>query len=759
MDGVSGIGTHPRTSSDDIFQSSSHAWREAEARTAVRMLSNGRGQCVLSIPDLRCGGCVATIERALNARPDVASARVNLTLKQAVVTFANADTDPTAVISALALLGYPAIPADVAQSEEDNTDNIGRGLLRAIAVAGFGAMNIMILSVAVWSGAAGETRDTFHLISALIAIPVVVYAGQPFFRSAFQALRVRRLNMDVPIAVAVVLALALSLVETMRGGEQAFFDAAVTLLFFLLSGRYLDHLMRERARSAVSGLARLSPRGAMLRQSDGTPTYVPLSSIAPGAIITIGRDERVPVDVRITSGFTDLDRSLVTGEAMPVPAGFGDTLDAGTLNLTGAVEAEVLRSADESFLAQMIRMQSDAETGRGTYVRIADRAARLYAPVVHLLALVTFIGWVLATGDWHTSAFVAISVLIITCPCALGLAVPVAHVVASGRLMRMGILMKDGSALERLADIDCVVFDKTGTLTMGTSAVGFGPDDPALRTAAKALALKSVHPAARAIALSIAELPCQLDDAIEVPGFGVAGCIGGRAVRLGRADWVADISVHAKGRASPVFAFADGPAMSFDLTEALRPGAVDAIKSFAAAGIPVAMLSGDIAARANSIANQLDIADVKSGKTPADKIAALNAMRNNGFRALMVGDGLNDAAALAAAHVSMAPSSASDAGRTAADFIFLRDGLDAVPAAWRMARDTSRIVRQNFALAIAYNCIAIPLAMAGLVTPLIAAIAMSASSLLVIGNALRLNRAAKPGQTPVSRVGGSEVPA
>lgn len=756
---MSGIGTHPRTCSDDVLQLSSHAWREAEARTAVRMLSNGRGQCVLSIPDLRCGGCVATIERALNARPDVASARVNLTLKQAVVTFANADTDPTAVISALALLGYPAIPADVAQSDEDDTDNIGRGLLRAIAVAGFGAMNIMILSVAVWSGAAGETRDTFHLISALIAIPVVVYAGQPFFRSAFQALRVRRLNMDVPIAVAVVLALALSLVETMRGGEQAFFDAAVTLLFFLLSGRYLDHLMRERARSAVSGLARLSPRGAMLRQSDGTLTYVLLSAISPGAIIAIGPDERVPVDVRIVAGFTDLDRSLVTGEAMPVPSGFGDTLEAGTLNLTGAVEAEVLRSADESFLAQMMRMQSEAETGRGTYVRIADRAARLYAPVVHLLALATFIGWVIATGNWHTSAFVAISVLIITCPCALGLAVPVAHVVASGRLMRMGILMKDGSALERLADIDRVVFDKTGTLTMGTSSVGFGPDDPALRTAAKALALKSVHPAARAIALSIAELPCQLDDAIEVPGFGVAGCIGGRAVRLGRADWVADISVHAKGRASPVFAFADGPAMSFDLTEALRPGAVDAIKSFAAAGIPVAMLSGDIAARANSIANQLDITDVKSGKTPDDKITALNAMRNDGFRALMVGDGLNDAAALAAAHVSMAPSSASDAGRTAADFIFLRDGLDAVPAAWRMARDTSRIVRQNFALAIAYNCIAIPLAMAGLVTPLIAAIAMSASSLLVIGNALRLNRAAKPGQTPVSRVGGSEVPA
>ena len=721
------------------------------------MLADGQAQCVLSIPDLRCGGCVAKIERALNARTDVLSARVNLTLKQAVVICADAYTDPTSFISMLSQLGYQAIPAEVAQSDEDGTDKAGRGLLRALAVAGFGATNIMLMSVAVWSGAAGETRDTFHLISALIAIPVVAYAGQPFFQSALQALRVGRLNMDVPIAVAVVLALALSLVETMRGGEQAFFDAAVTLLFFLLSGRYLDHLMRERARSAVCGLARLSPRGAMLRQSDGVLIYVPISAIAPGAIIAIGPDERVPVDVRIVAGSTDLDRSLVTGEAMPVPAGFGDTLEAGTLNLTGAVEAEVLRSADESFLAQMIRMQSEAETGRATYVRIADRAARLYAPIVHLLALATFVVWVLATADWHTSAFVAISVLIITCPCALGLAVPVAHVVASGRLMRMGILMKDGSALERLADIDRVVFDKTGTLTMGTAAVGLCTDDPALRTAAKALALRSVHPAARAIAQSITELPCQLDDATEVPGYGIAGCVGGRAVRLGRADWVADISVQAKGRASPVFAFADGPAMSFDLLETLRPGALDAIRSFTAAGIPVAMLSGDIAARANSIANQLDIADVRSGETPADKIAALNTLRDHGHRALMVGDGLNDAAALAAAYVSMAPSSASDAGRTAADFIFLRDGLEAVPAAWRTARATARIVRQNFGLAIAYNCIAIPLAMAGLVTPLIAALAMSASSILVIGNALRLNRPEKPQRMPALRHDRSEV--
>ena len=702
---------------------------------------------------------MAKIERLLTARDDVISARVNLTLQQASITLPSAGTDPVPVINALTALGYTATAADVRDKDDALNDTAGRGLLRAIAVAGFGATNIMLLSVGVWSGAEDGTRETFHLISALIAVPVVAYAGQPFYRSAVHALRAGRLNMDVPIALAVVLALALSLFETLRGGEQVFFDAAVTLLFFLLAGRYLDHLMRMRARSAISGLARLSPRGAMRRQADGTLTYVSLGAVTPGAILSIAPNERVPVDVRIIEGSTDLDRSLVSGEAMPVAAGPGDTLEAGTLNLTGVVAAQALRSADDSFLAQMIRMQACAESGRGNYVRIADRAARLYAPVVHLMALATFIGWMMATGDWHTSAFVAISVLIITCPCALGLAVPVAHVVAAGRLMRMGILMKDGSALERLAEIDRVVFDKTGTLTTGTAAVGIVPDDPVIRSAAKALALQSTHPAARAIAARLSDLPGQLQDATEVPGFGVEGMVDGRRARLGRADWVAEIAEIAAGTASPAFAFEGGLASPFDLIETLRTGAPDAVGQFGASGIEVTMLSGDIADRANRIADQLGVTDVRFGATPADKISALNALQDSGHRALMVGDGLNDAAALAAAHVSMAPATASDAGRTAADFVFLREGLDAVPAAWRVASDTARIVRQNFALAIAYNCIAVPLAVAGLVTPLIAALAMSASSILVIGNALRLNRAGGPRRQPAPRLTATEVPA
>lgn len=729
----------------------------AQARAGVRAAPDGRGLCVLSLPNIRCGGCVASIERALAERKDVVSARVNLTQRQANIVLANIDSDPTPIIEALDRLGYPARLAEEADPNDAVSAESGR-LIRAVAVAGFGAMNIMLLSVGVWSGAEEATRNTFHLVSAVIAVPVVAYAGQPFFRSAFRGLRAGRMNMDVPISVAVTLALLLSLFELTRGGTHVFFDAAVTLLFFLLIGRYLDNLMRERARSAVAGLEQLAPRGAMLLQDDGTLAYAPLSAVQPGAILSIAPGERLPVDVCITKGGTDLDRSLVTGESMPVAAGPGDTGEAGTLNLTGTIEAEALRSADESFLSQMIAMQSLAEEGRGTYVRIADRAARLYAPVVHLMAAATFVGWLMATGgDWQTSAFIAISVLIITCPCALALAVPVAHVVAAGRLMRAGILMKDGSALERLSEIDRAVFDKTGTLTTGTPTIGALPDSAELRAGARALAQSSRHPAARAIAMSVRDAPGLVESAEETPGFGVEGMIDGRRARLGRAEWVGEIAQVEDGLGSPAFAFEGGQAIAFDLSETLRDGAHAAISDLQSAGIPVSMLSGDSSERASGIARTLGIKDVHHGATPAQKIAMLEDLRESGHRAMMVGDGLNDAAALAAAHVSMAPASASDAGRTAADYVFLRDSLDAVPDTWRVARDTARVVRQNFGLAITYNCIAIPLAVAGYVTPLIAALAMSGSSIIVIANALRLNRAGRRPARPVQRPSGEQV--
>lgn len=719
-----------------------------------------------AVPSLRCGGCVATIERRLAALPGIAAVRANLTQRRVAVTPADPGTSPEAILTALDRMGHPASLIEPDALPRDGADDgTAQALLRGIAVAGFGAMNVMLLSVAVWSGAAGETRAVFHVVSALIAVPVVAYAARPFFVSALGALRARRMNMDVPIALAILLALALSLFETARGGDEVFFDAALTLTFFLLIGRYLDHRMRERARGAMAGLQRLAVRAATLVAPDGATRPIAAADIAPGMVLRILPGERVPADLRVVTGGSDVDRALVTGEARPVAVGPGSEVEAGVLNLTGPFDAVALRPVGESFLSRMVQMLAAAEAGRGRYVRVADRMARLYAPLVHLLALATFAGWVAVSGDWERAAFVAISVLIITCPCALALAVPVAHVVAAGRLMSEGVLIRDGTALERLAEADSVVWDKTGTLTSGTPSMAPLPPTPeAARGAAGALAARSAHPAARAIAASLGGDRPVPESVQEVPGYGVEGLVNGRRARLGRSAWVRAIAArpdgpHAGGRAGqaagPAFAFEGGSVIRFPLRETLRRGAGAAIVDLERAGLPSEILSGDEAAAVHHIADRLGIEVAWSGLTPAEKVAHVQALAEQGRRPLMVGDGLNDTAALAAAHVSASPASACDAGRAAADFVFLGDDLTAVPLAVRVARRTGQIVRQNFALAALYNAIALPVAMAGLVTPLIAAIAMSASSVAVVANSLRLDRADRRRPRRVPRLSGA----
>lgn len=722
----------------DIFQTG------VPTEESVRIGMTDQNLSILSVPGIKCGNCMATIERALRERPDVSSARVNMSLRRVSVTLRDDEADIEPVLSMLSEIGYPAEPIEWHQPMLADQERESSKLIKNMAVAGFGAMNIMLLSVAIWSGAQGETRDAFHLISALIALPVTAYAGQPFFRSALTALRAKRLNMDVPIALAVVLAVALSLFEMVHGRGDTFFDAAVTLLFFLLAGRYLDQRMRERARSAATNLSRIAPDGALVKQPDGKFEYLQLPAIEIGMVLHIGVGQRVPVDVEITNGDTDVDRSIVTGESMPVYAGKGTALEAGTLNLTGDIEAKVLRKTDQSFLAQMMKMLDASEGGRARYVRIADRAAQIYAPAVHLMALATFVGWMFYTGgDWHTSIFVAISVLIITCPCALGLAVPVVQVVAAGRLLDLGVLMKDGSALERLAEVDQVVFDKTGTVTSGNPKVSGGPKTAKERAVAKALAAQSAHPVSRAIAAYLEHIPAAIKESRDVPGFGVEAIYDGNCVRLGRGDWVGEIASGPETIVGPAFAITEHQAHAFDLSETLRPGAYDAVTDLANVGLAVTLLSGDVNVRTQDIATQIHIGDFHCGMSPAGKVSFLEAREQSGRKVLMVGDGLNDTPALSAAYVSMAPSSATNAGRETADFVFLRDDLRAVPETFQIAKRASRLIVQNFGLAIAYNCIAVPLAVMGLVTPLIAAIAMSASSLIVISNALRLNRHSK----------------
>lgn len=726
-----------------------------EIKLASRSLGSDMHQTDLSVPTVHCGACIQAIEAALGGVENVESARVNLSTKRVSVRW-HGDIVPP-LFAVLGRLGYQAHLFDPEVHEKDRTLS---ELIRAVAVAGFAAGNIMLLSVSVWSGAEGPTRDLFHWLSALIAIPALAFAGGIYYRSAANALSHGRMNMDVPIAVGVSLAYAMSLYETITHGEHAYFDASVSLLFFLLIGRTLDHVMRERARTAVDGLSRLAARGAVVLRDDGTREYVPVAELAPGMRLLITAGERIPVDGDIVGGNSDLDCSIVSGESAPKAVSPGTHVQAGTLNLTGPLTMQATAASKDSFLAEMVRLMEAAEGGRSRYRRIADRVSALYAPVVHLAAFVTFLGWMIASGDWHRALTIAIAVLIITCPCALGLAVPIVQVVAARRLFEAGVMVKDGSAMERLAAIDAAVFDKTGTLTLGLPRlINAASIDPAMLAIAADLGAHSRHPFSKALtAYGSVRGRTQFDRVQEEPGFGIEASAGGDIWRLGRRGWAGwKARTGGEGRygglGGTVLAKNGRIVACFAFEDATRADAKAAVERLKDAGISVEMLSGDTSRACAETAGALGIENFVPALLPSGKVERIEALARDGHKVLMVGDGLNDTPALGAAHVSMAPATAADIGRQAADFVFLRESLLAVPLALNVSRKAGRLIRQNIAIAIIYNAFAVPIAILGHVTPLIAAIAMSASSLVVIANAMRLQTTAKaaPEAAPARR--------
>lgn len=721
-----------------------------ELKLSARPLGEGLFQTDLSVPGVYCGACITTVEGALKKLPMVARARVNLSSKRVSVVWKESvegqQSDPTDIVRQIASTGYESHLFSMAG---ENGDEVRNKLLRAVAVAGFASANIMLLSVSVWSGAEAATRDLFHWISAGIAAPALIYAGRFFFLSAWKALRHGQTNMDVPISIGVFLSYFVSLWETLHHAEHAWFDATVMLLFFLLIGRTLDHMMRDRARSAITGLARLSPRGAMVIAEDGSREYRPIEEIRPGDRLAIAAGDRIAVDGRVLFGASDMDASVVNGESTPVSISPGDLVQAGMLNLTGSLTVEATAAARDSFLAEMIGLMEAAEGGRARYRRIADRASQYYAPAVHLLAFLSFIGWGFIGGDWKHAMLIAVAVLIITCPCALGLAVPVVQVVAAGRLFQNGIMVKDGSAMERLAEIDSVYFDKTGTLTLGRPRlINRGEAGEAALNLAAGLAGHSRHPLSQALYRTVEGPVAAFDSVSEVPGAGVEARTDSGLYRLGSrlfACGEANESTSARDQASSeVVLSLDGKEIAtFRFEDALRPGAEQVVADLQTNGIATGILSGDRAPVVQALAGKLGIADWNAALSPRDKAARLGEAREQGRKTLMVGDGINDAPALSSAHVSMAPATAADVGRQAADFVFLREGLDAVPLALDVSRKAGQLIRQNFALAIGYNIIAVPIAILGYATPLIAALAMSSSSIIVVVNALRLNRIAR----------------
>ncbi|MGV6801900.1 MAG: heavy metal translocating P-type ATPase [bacterium] len=707
----------------------------------------GLSELDLAVYGAKCSGCIAKIEGGIKTLPGVETVRLNLSTGKLYIAW-RGGLSPQEITEKISSLGYRSVPYDPSAAEKEN-DAYGRKLIRSLAVAGFATANIMLLSVAVWASTNGEmgqaTRDFMHLVSAIIAIPAALYAGQVFFSSAWRALKAGGANMDVPISLAVLLALGFSLFEALHHGTEAYFDAAVMLLFFLLIGRWLDHKLRNKARTAARDLLALQAVTANRIEADGSIHSMVTKDIKVGDKLLLSPGDRVPVNGEIFEGISEMDTALVTGESAPILRQVGDTLEAGIVNLSKPLKMVAMATVDESLIAELARMVEAGQQVKSRYVRIADKAAQAYVPIVHTLSLLTFLGWFfVAEAGMRVSLMNAIAVLIITCPCALGLATPAVQIVATGRLFKDGILVKTGDALERLSHITKIIFDKTGTLTLGKLKLQNKADIPQdILQKAACLARTSHHPIARAIVEEMGGGPVS-KETTEIPGAGMQGFVEGELVKIGHADFVAvDKADTANDKVSTWVKIGDQPPVALFFEDTLRQEAGATIEKFKQHHIKSLILSGDRPAPVQKIAQKVGISEFYAQLTPQEKIDLLEQARAAGDKIAMVGDGLNDTPVLALADVSLSPGSAADAAQSAADFVFQGNSLKPVWTAWQISRKAQSHIKQNFMFAALYNVIAAPMAMAGMVTPLIAALAMSGSSLIVTLNALRLSQRGK----------------
>lgn len=696
----------------------------------------------LLLEGINCAGCIQKIESCAKRNPDIVDARLNFSTKRLKLVWKGSVDLADKIANDIINIGYK-VSVYNAQAVNKEYEKENRFLLLCTGVAGFAAGNIMLMSFALWTTQANvmgiATRDFLHWISALIAIPAIAFSGRPFFYSALKVLKSGRTNMDVPISLALLLATSMSLFQLMHHAEDAYFDSAVMLMFFLLVGRYLDFRARARARGAAGDLLALMAGTASVIE-DNKQRIIAISELAEGMIVQVGLGERIPADGMVLAGSSEIDMSLITGETMLVPASVGDHVYSGSLNNSSSLRIQVIRKADDSFLADIIRLMEKAEQSQSAYVRLADRVARLYTPVVHILAAASFILWYGFWGaTWYQALLVSVTVLIITCPCALALAVPVVQVLAIGHLMKKGIMIKAGDALERLAKIDCIFFDKTGTLTLGRPAL-FNKDqisEQDIRLAAS-MATHSRHPLSRALVNEYQK--DLLDLAVEeIIGRGLQSAYNGQTVRLGSRSWCGDQQFESNDQYLELWLDKGIDTKTrFTFFDPLREDAKPVIKNMSDYGLEMFLLSGDREAAVRNVAEELGITNWRANMTPAEKFSQMENCRMQGKKVLMVGDGLNDAPVLTAADISMSPSTAIDVSQNAADIVFTGERLRAVTVAYKTALLSQKLVKQNFMLSIAYNLIAVPLAFTGHVNPLVAAIAMSSSSLFVVLNSFRL---------------------
>jgi Cu2+-exporting ATPase len=725
----------------------------------------------LLVEGIHCAACVWLIEQGLRGTAGVVDARVNLTGRRLRLRWDNARVRLSDLLERLAQLGYAAVPFDP-KAAEGSLQRENRKLLFRMAFAAFGAMNLMWISIALYAGAdEGEFRDLFHWIGFLIATPTLAYSGWPFYQGAWRGLRQLRLGMDLPIAIGASITYLYSLYVTVSGSGHVYWDTVVNFLFVILVGRYLEAISKRQAVSATQRLLDLQPRVATLLV-DGSESVVPIRAVRPGDLMLVRPGDTIPADGFVAGGESSVDESMLTGESVRVPRQVGDKVSAGTLNGTGALRIRVSAVLRDSALGRIVELVENAQSSKAPIQCTADRIVPWFVAATLGLGLFTFLFWV--RSDAETALMAATSVLIITCPCAFGLATPMAIAVASGTGARNGILVKTGEVLETLSHIDHFVFDKTGTITEGRprltairDAEGDWPvDAPEQWTSerrdqlalAAAVEHLSEHPLGRAVVdcadeLGLSYRAREVQGFAAEPGFGVRAQVDGVGVVIGTTAWLnrcgveawpasqGDLLSEAASAGAEIHCAIDGrEVLRLRLEDRPRVDAARTVAALRADGVEVTLLTGDRRAVAERIAAEIGADRVIAEVLPEDKDRVIDELRRGGQRVAMVGDGINDAPALVRADVGIAMGSATDVSIASADIVLIGGELARVRDAGQLARRTLKTIRQNIGLSITYNLIMVPLAMAALITPLVAAISMPLSSLAVIGNSARIRR-------------------
>ena len=725
---------------------------------------------VLAVTGMTCAACAARIEKKLN-KIDGVSATVNYATSKATVLHENGTTKVDSFIKTIEDLGYGAVAPKIEEGEstaEIATEAHLFDIRRRLVVSAICALPVMLMSMI-----RPLQFDGWQWVSLVLALPVALWGAAPFHRSAWRNARHGATTMDTLVSLGVIAAMSWSLWALIFGNageigmkmnmslfprsatsvmtdhssmesgshDEIYLEVATTLVTFLLAGRYFEVRSRRRAGAALRSLLSIGSQEATLWR-DGVETLIPIGALGVGEIFMVRPGETIATDGVVVEGQSAVDRSMVTGESIPIEISVGDTVTGGTLNSNGRLLVRATRIGRDTVLSQMARLVEKAQDGKAPIQRLADRVSSVFVPIVMGLSLATLLGWLVISGDAQKSFQAAVSVLVIACPCALGLATPVALLVGTSRAAREGIIIKGAHVLEATRGIDTIVFDKTGTLTTGIMTLQRVDEiEPEYLSEVMAVEMQSEHPIARAVVNGLRDrgvvATSRVDDFVNIPGVGVSALVNGRHITIGRS------TSQGNSVTTIVEATVDGEVVArFEVSDQIKPIAASIVAELRVLGVRPMIVSGDAIDPVHDVAKQvgIDVSETRSGVLPADKLRIVGELQASGASVAMVGDGVNDAAALVAADLGIAMGTGTDAAMEAGDLTIVSGDLAVVPKALALSRRTLRIIQANLFWAFAYNVAAIPLAVAGLMNPVLAGLAMALSSAFVVANSLRLRR-------------------